>query len=90
MIQDDLAYLRTLEPPLPVDGCAFVYVLASDGALYIGSTSDLRGRLGQHGGSKGAKFTRDHTGGRLVYIEGPFESAIARPKLLRGRFTTES
>jgi putative endonuclease len=61
-----------------VRGCAFVYILAcSDAALYIGSTSDLRGRLGQHGGSKGAKFTRDYAGGRLVYYEGPFEFAVA-------------
>ena len=74
----DLTYLETLEPPPPIDGNAFVYILAcADAALYIGSTGDLRGRLGQHGGSKGAKFTRAHAGGRLVYYEGPFEFAVA-------------
>jgi predicted GIY-YIG superfamily endonuclease len=78
MNRDDLTHLPTLEPPPPVDGRAFVYILAgSDAALYIGSASDLRGRLGQHGGPKGAKFTRDHSGGRLVYYEGPFEFAVA-------------
>jgi putative endonuclease len=76
--RDDLTCLETLEPPSPVDGRAFVYILAcSDAALYIGSTGDLRGRLDQHGGPKGAKSTRDHAGGRLVYYEGPFEFAVA-------------
>ena len=56
----------------------FVYLPAcSDSALYIGSTSDLLCRIGQRGGPKGAKFTRAHAGGRLVYYEGPFEFAIA-------------
>lgn len=78
MKRENLTYLPTLEPPPPVNGFTFIYILAcSHGALYIGSTSDLRGRLAQHGGSKGAKFTRDHGGGRLVYYEGPFDSAVA-------------
>jgi hypothetical protein len=77
MKSDDLTCLETLKPPPPVNGNAFVYILAcSDAALYIGSTGDLRGRLGQHGGSKAAMFTRDHAGGRLVYYEGPFEFAV--------------
>ena len=78
MNRDDLTYLPTLEPPPPVDGRVFVYILAcSDAALYIGSTNDLRARLGQHAGSKGVKFTRGHAGGRLVYYEGPFDFAVA-------------
>ena len=86
MNRDDPRYLRTLESPPPVDGRAFVYILAcSDPAHYIGSTGDLRGRLGQYGGPKGANFTRDHAGGRLVYYEGGFEFAVVlrrerRPK----------
>ena len=78
MKRDDLTYLPSLEPPPAVSGHAFVYILlCSDGALYVGSTSDLRSRLRQHDGPKGAKFTRDHPGGRLVYFEGPFRVAIA-------------
>ena len=76
--RDDLTYLPSLEPPPAVSGHAFVYILVcSDAALYIGSASDLLARLRQHGGPKGAKFTRDHPGGRLVYFEGPFPIAIA-------------
>jgi putative endonuclease len=76
--RDDLSCLVTLEPPAPVAECAFVYILAcSADALYIGSARDLAVRIAQHGASKGAKFTRDHSGGRLVYFEGPFPTEIA-------------
>ena len=76
--RDDLSYLPTLEPPPAVARQAFVYILAcSDGALYIGSAGDLTARLEQHDGTNGAKFTRDHPGGRLVYFEGPFQTAIS-------------
>jgi len=75
---EDLSHLRTLEPPPAVRGYAFIYILVcSDGALYIGSAGDLALRLQQHDGTNGAKFTRDHPGGRLVYFEGPFPIAIA-------------
>ena len=74
----DLTYLPTLPPPTPVDGHAFVYILAcSDHALYIGGAADLRTRLKQHGEPKGAKFTRAHPGGRLVYFEGPLPIATS-------------
>jgi putative endonuclease len=76
--RDDLTSLQTLEPPSPVESHAFVYILAcSDAALYIGTASDLAVRLRQHGEPKGAKFTRHHPGGRLVYFEGPFPIATA-------------
>jgi putative endonuclease len=83
---DDLSYLPTLQPPSSTAGHAFVYVLAcSDGALYIGSSTDLTVRLGNHGGPKGAKFTRDHLGGRLVYFEGPLTigTALRRERQLK-------
>jgi putative endonuclease len=74
----DLSYLATREPPAPVSGNAFVYVLAcSDGAVYVGSAGDLPKRLIEHGGPKGAKFTRDHPGARLVYVEGPLSITLA-------------
>ena len=87
MKQDDLTHLPTLEPPTPVADQAFVYILAfSKGALYVGSAADLATRLLQHGGSKGARFTRDHSGGRLIYFEGPLpiDKALRRERQLKG------
>jgi len=70
--RDDLSQLPTREPPAPVSGNAFVYILAcSDGAFYVGSAGDVAKRLAEHGGPKGAKFTHDHPGGRRIYVEGP-------------------
>ena len=75
---EDLSHLRTLEPPPAVRGYAFIYILVcTGGALYVGSATDLAARLQQHDGTNGAKFTRDHPGGRLVYFEGPFPTVAA-------------
>jgi predicted GIY-YIG superfamily endonuclease len=76
--QNDLSDLPTLDPPAPVSGNAFVYILAcSDGAVYVGSAGDVAKRLTEHGGPKGAKFTRDHQGGRIIYVEGPLPIPLA-------------
>ena len=76
--RDDLSNLPTQEPPAPVRGNAFVYILAcSDGAVYVGSAGDVAKRLAEHGGPKGAKFTRDHPGGRLIYVQGPLSNTMA-------------
>jgi putative endonuclease len=76
--RDDLPPLPTLEPPSPVSGTAFVYILAClDGAIYVGSAGEVAKRLAEHGGPKGAKFTRDHRGRRLVYFEGPLARTLA-------------
>jgi putative endonuclease len=76
--RDDLSRLPTREPPAPVSGNAFVYILAcSDGALYVGSAGDVAKRLSEHGGPHGAKFTRDHSGARLIYAEGPLSITLA-------------
>ena len=76
--REDLSQLPTREPPAPVSGNAFVYILAcSDGAVYVGSAGDVARRLTEHGGPKGAKFTHDHPGARLVYVEGPLSIALA-------------
>jgi putative endonuclease len=85
--RDDLSHLPTREPPAPVSGNAFVYILAcSDGAFYVGSTGDVAKRLAEHGGPKGAKFTRDHPGGRLIFVEGPLSITVAlqRERQLKG------
>jgi putative endonuclease len=67
-----------LDPPAPVGGNAFVYILAcSDSLMYVGSSVDVLKRLAEHGGPKGAKFTCDHPGGRLIYVEGPLSITLA-------------
>ena len=76
--RDDHSRLPTRESPAPVTGTAYIYILAcSDGAIYVGSAGDVPKRLAEHGGPKGSKFTRDHPGARLVYIEGPLLPALA-------------
>jgi putative endonuclease len=49
----------------------FVYVLANrrDGALYVGVTSDLSRRVGEHKGKLVPGFTRTYGIDRLVYAE---------------------
>jgi putative endonuclease len=82
--QDNLSQLPTREPPAPVSRNAFVYILAcSDGAVYVGSAGDVAKRLAEHGGPKGAKFTRDHPGGRLIYVEGPLSIPLALERELQ-------
>ena len=60
--RDDLSHLPTREPPAPVSGNAFVYILAcSDGAVYVGSAGDVAKRLAEHGGPR-AQRGRNHKG----------------------------
>ena len=79
--RNDLSDLPTREPPPPLSGNVFLYILAcSDGGLYVGrarSAGDVAKRLAEHGGSKGAKYTRDHPGARLIYFDGPFSITVA-------------
>ncbi|WP_347548164.1 GIY-YIG nuclease family protein [Pseudalkalibacillus hwajinpoensis] len=45
-----------------------VYILqCRDGSYYTGYTNDLSGRIAQHEGGKGAKYTRGRTPLVLVY-----------------------
>ena len=84
--ESDLSSLATLHPPSAVPGRAFVYILAcKDDSLYIGSAYDVAKRLAEHGGHRGAKFTRDHPGARLVYTEGPLThlAAVQRERQLK-------
>src|SRR5262249_1641159 len=76
--EGDLLQFPTRETPPPASGSAFVYILAcADGGIYVGSACDVAKRLSEHCGSKGAKFTRDHPGVRLIYVEGPLPNTIA-------------
>jgi putative endonuclease len=49
----------------------FVYILAAErnGTLYIGVTSDLVRRVGEHNGKLVPGFTRKYGVDRLVYVE---------------------
>ncbi len=64
-----------------------VYILASDynGTLYVGVTSDLIRRIGQHRAGTFAGFTDDRNVKRLVYWElaATMEAAIRREKTLK-------
>jgi putative endonuclease len=52
----------------------YVYILASkrNGTLYIGATSDLARRVGEHRDGLVPRFTKTHGVHRLVHFE-PFE-----------------
>ena len=65
----------------------YVYILASrHRALYVGMTSDLRGRVYQHKTGAIEGFTTRYRINRLVYFETYAEAlpAIAREKQLKG------
>jgi predicted GIY-YIG superfamily endonuclease len=82
----DLKDIPTKAPPSLVPGLLFVYILVcNDGSLYVGSSSDLGNRLKEHESVRGAKFTRDHPGQRLVYFEGPLPeiAAVRRERQLK-------
>jgi len=84
---NDLAHLPTKDPPLPISGLFFVYILGcNDGSLYVGASQDIQKRLREHGTARGAKFTRDHPGGRLLHFEGPLPevAAIRQERQIKG------
>jgi putative endonuclease len=64
-----------------------VYIMASrkHGTLYIGVTSDLIGRVGQHREEVRDGFTKDYGVKRLVWFEthDGIEAAIRREKRLK-------
>ncbi len=47
----------------------FYLFQCADGTLYSGSTSNLERRERLHNSGKGAKYTRTHGGGNIVYFE---------------------
>ena len=47
----------------------FYIFQCNDGTLYCGSTNNLQNREKLHNSGKGAKYTRNHGGGSLVYSE---------------------
>lgn len=86
LMSEDIKTWPSVECPEPVEGLSFVYVLQSvDGALYVGQTTNLHERLRKHRLGIGSKFTHDHPGIRLVYLEGPLppERAVNREAQLK-------
>ena len=66
----------------------YVYILASvrNGTLYVGVSSDLVGRTGQHKTAKSDSFTNKYDIRRLVYYEQADNAEVAmwREKNLKG------
>jgi putative endonuclease len=66
---------------------SFVYIMANgeNSVLYVGVTSDLKGRVYQHRESLVSGFTKRYRVTRLVYFEvfGDIELAIAREKQIK-------
>lgn len=66
---------------------AWVYILASQkrGTLYIGVTTRLAERIGEHREGKIAGFTKRYRVTRLVHMEpfGDIHDALAREKALK-------
>ncbi|HEY3530542.1 MAG TPA: GIY-YIG nuclease family protein [Nocardioides sp.] len=66
---------------------AWVYILeCSDGSFYVGSTTDLERRLGQHQDGEGAEYTKPRRPVRLVWSL-PFDrvdEAYAYEKRVQG------
>ena len=64
-----------------------VYILASgrNGTLYIGVTSDIVRRIGEHKSGAIEGFTKEHGVHRLVYVEfhDRMEDAIVREKQMK-------
>jgi putative endonuclease len=47
----------------------FYLFQCADGTLYSGSTKDIKNREKLHNAGKGARYTRIHGGGKIVYFE---------------------
>jgi putative endonuclease len=66
---------------------SFVYIMANgeNSVLYVGVTSDLKGRVFQHKESIVSGFTKRYRVTRLVYYEvfGDIDLAIAREKQIK-------
>ncbi len=61
---------------------AYVYILASqkNGTLYIGVTTQLGKRIGDHKAGVGSAFTAKYKVTRLVYLESFDEISAARAR----------
>ena len=65
----------------------YMYILAcADGGFYVGSTKDLRVRLGQHQAGEGSQHTMNRRPVKLVYYEtfDRIDESFAREKQVQG------
>jgi putative endonuclease len=55
-----------------------VYILeCSDSSLYTGITTNIDRRINQHNSKKGAKYTKNKTPVKLVYLKDGFDRSSA-------------
>lgn len=65
----------------------YTYILrCADGALYVGSTTDLDDRLKRHQSGNGSEFTKLHKPVELIYKEeyNTYQEAFKRERQLHG------
>ena len=72
-------------PRLDFQSCVYIMASFNDQALYVGVTSDLMKRIGQHRNSHFDGHSTKYKIQRLVLFElfGTMEAAIAREKQLK-------
>lgn len=65
--------------------CVYILTNRRHGTLYVGVTSDIARRIGQHRAGAVAGFTKTHQLHRLVYLETheTMEQTILREKRLK-------
>jgi len=70
--------LAEIACPRAVSRYAWVYIVQTEDArLYVGHSRDVGERLRKHRQGIGSKYTRDHRGARLIFVEGPMPRAVA-------------
>ena len=68
------------------DGYVYILTNGYNNVLYVGVTSDLKGRIHQHKRKEVDGFSKKYNLNKLVYYEvaESIESAIAREKQIKG------
>ena len=73
-----MPHFSAVEPPNPVIGHYFVYILlCADGSYYVGQSNNVRERLRKHRYCLGSKHTADNRLVKLIYVDGPYSLPVA-------------